>query len=73
MTLDRFFGYTDAWIGIHIQLHVVVSLGIALLGSVYYYVWCIYLPRRSRYVLVREYVIQEDGVSRNVFQKVHLE
>ncbi|KAL5521490.1 hypothetical protein ACEPAF_2238 [Sanghuangporus sanghuang] len=51
-------------------LHVLVSLGIALLGALYYYVWCVYLPSRGEYVLVRELVLQEDGVSRSVFKKV---
>ncbi|KAH8115936.1 amino acid transporter [Phellopilus nigrolimitatus] len=54
-------------------LHVVVSLGIAVLGAVYWYVWCVYLPRKKGYALVREFVIQEDGVSRNVFMKVPVE
>lgn len=53
------------------QLHVVVCLSIAFLGVVYWYVWCVYLPRRNGYTLEREVVIQEDGVSRSVFQKVY--
>lgn len=53
------------------QLHVVVCLSIALFGVIYWYIWCIYLPRRNGYTLEREVVIQEDGVSRSVFQKVY--
>ncbi|TDL24533.1 amino acid transporter [Rickenella mellea] len=50
-------------------LHVVVSLFIILLGAVYWAVWAVWLPKRGGYVLERDVVLQEDGVSRNVFKR----
>lgn len=42
---------------------------IAVLGVAYWYIWSVYLPERGGYTLEREVVIQEDGVSRSVFQE----
>jgi hypothetical protein len=43
---------------------------VILLGTGYWYVWGKVLPRRGGYKLVRESVVQEDGISRQVFLKV---
>lgn len=51
-------------------LHVAVSLAIGGLGVAYWYAWFVYLPRKGGYVLVRAFVLQEDGVSRNVYRKI---
>uniref|UniRef100_A0A0W0F3G9 Putative APC amino acid permease n=1 Tax=Moniliophthora roreri TaxID=221103 RepID=A0A0W0F3G9_MONRR len=50
--------------------HTVVSFGVSLIGVTFWYVRCVWIPRRKGYRLVREWVVQEDGVSRFVFRKV---
>ncbi len=50
-------------------MHVVVSLFIILLGAVYWAVWAVWLPKRGGYVLERDVVLQDDGVSRHVFKR----
>ncbi|KAJ7599194.1 APC amino acid permease [Mycena floridula] len=52
--------------------HVVVSWSVSLIGITYWYVRCVYLPRRDGYRLIREWVLQDDGVSRSVFRRVPL-
>ena len=53
-----------------IQLHVLVAISVSLIGVVYWYVWCVWLPRRNGYKLEREWVLQGDGVSRCVFRQI---
>ncbi|KII84566.1 hypothetical protein PLICRDRAFT_57546 [Plicaturopsis crispa FD-325 SS-3] len=50
--------------------HVFVAVSISLFGVVYWYIWSVWLPRRNGYVLVRQLVRQDDGISRSVFRKV---
>lgn len=54
-------------------LHVVVALGVFALGGVYWVFWARILPRLGRYRLERDTEIQDDGVSRSVFKKVHIQ
>ena len=49
---------------------VSICIVVFFLGAVYWYVKFRVLPRRGGYALVKEDVIQEDGVSRQVFRKV---
>ncbi|KZT11572.1 amino acid transporter [Laetiporus sulphureus 93-53] len=51
--------------------HVVASSSISLFGVVYWYMYCIWLPRRGGYKLVREWV-RENGVPRKVIKKVKM-
>ncbi|KAI0336783.1 amino acid transporter [Cubamyces sp. BRFM 1775] len=51
-------------------LHVLVAWSISLGGVVYWYVWCVWLPRRGGYTLVREWVRDDDGTTRRVVRKV---
>ncbi|KAJ7691047.1 APC amino acid permease [Mycena rosella] len=51
-------------------MHVVVTLAASQLGVAYWYVWCVWLPKRGGYALKREWTLQADGVSRFVFVKV---
>ncbi|KAF8799568.1 APC amino acid permease [Phlegmacium glaucopus] len=49
------------------------SLGgfmVSLIGMTYWYIWGIWLPKTKGYRLQREWVIQEDGISRYVFRRV---
>ena len=52
------------------QLHVFVAYLVSLTGVVYWYTWCIWLPKRKGYKLQRDWVLQADGVSRYVFRAV---
>lgn len=54
------------------QLHVFTGFAISQIGLIYWYVYYRWLPRRGGYRIVREQMIQEDGVSRNVMRKVPL-
>ncbi|KAF8881207.1 amino acid permease-domain-containing protein [Infundibulicybe gibba] len=49
-------------------LHVLVALSISLIGAGYWYLRCVWLPRRRGYKLEREWVLQDDGVSRYIFR-----
>ncbi|KAI8986737.1 amino acid transporter [Trametes punicea] len=51
-------------------LHVLVSWLISLGGVAYWYIWCVWLPRRGGYALVREWVRDDDGTSRRVVRRV---
>ncbi|GLB39007.1 putative amino acid permease [Lyophyllum shimeji] len=51
-------------------LHVFVAYLVSLIGVAYWYVQCVWLPRRKGYRLKRQWVLQEDGVPRYVFRKV---
>ncbi|KAJ7053658.1 APC amino acid permease [Mycena amicta] len=55
--------------GLPYFLHAAVSLLISLLGLAYWAIWVLWLPRRGGYALVREWVMQDDGVSRWVFMR----
>ncbi|EIW55488.1 amino acid transporter [Trametes versicolor FP-101664 SS1] len=51
-------------------LHVLVAWLISFGGIAYWYVWCVWLPRRGGYVLVRDWVRDDDGTPRRVVRKV---
>ncbi|KAJ3981371.1 APC amino acid permease [Lentinula detonsa] len=50
--------------------HVVVAFSVSVVGIGYWVIWVKWLPRKKGYELVREWVLQDDGVSRCVFRKV---
>ncbi|THU84242.1 APC amino acid permease [Dendrothele bispora CBS 962.96] len=50
--------------------HVLTAYAVSLIGLTYWYIQTKWLPRRRRYKLVREWVLQDDGVSRYVFRKL---
>ena len=52
------------------QLHVLVSWLISLAGIAYWYYWVVWAPRRGGYVLVRDWVRDDDGSTRRVVRKV---
>ncbi|KAE9402301.1 APC amino acid permease [Gymnopus androsaceus JB14] len=52
--------------------HVLVAFSVSAIGIGYWYFWVKWLPRKKGYQLVREWVRQEDGVSRFVYRKVPL-
>ncbi|KAK0451030.1 APC amino acid permease [Armillaria borealis] len=52
--------------------HAVVAFAVSLIGVGYWYVWCVWLPRKRGYRLERTWVLQEDGVSRCVFRQIPL-
>ncbi|KIM74112.1 hypothetical protein PILCRDRAFT_801430 [Piloderma croceum F 1598] len=52
--------------------HVAVAYIISLFGLAYWYAWCVWLPRRGGYRLRRRWMLQEDGLSRSVFQKTSI-
>lgn len=54
------------------QSHAVVAFAVSLIGVGYWYVWCVWLPRKKGYRLERTWVLQEDGVSRCVFRQTPL-
>ncbi|RPD65685.1 amino acid transporter [Lentinus tigrinus ALCF2SS1-7] len=51
-------------------LHVLVAWLISFGGIAYWYVWCVWLPRRGDYVLVRDWIRDDDGSTRRVVRKV---
>ncbi|KAI0746957.1 amino acid transporter [Daedaleopsis nitida] len=51
-------------------LHVLVAWLISFGGIAYWYVWCVWLPKRGGYVLVRDWVRDDDGSTRRVVRKV---
>ncbi|TBU31353.1 APC amino acid permease [Dichomitus squalens] len=53
-------------------LHVLVSFLISLGGVAYWYYWVVWGPRRGRYVLVRDWVRDDDGSTRRVVRKVQV-
>ncbi|KAF9003168.1 APC amino acid permease [Hymenopellis radicata] len=53
--------------------HAVTAFAVSFIGLAYWYVWCRWLPRWKGYRLQREWVLQDDGVSRCVFQKMPIE
>ena len=54
------------------QSHSIGSVIVAILGITYWYIWGTWLPRRKEYRLQREWVKEEDGISRYVFRRVPL-
>ena len=52
------------------QSHSMGSVIVTFLGITYWYIWGTWLPKRNGYRLQREWVIEEDGVSRYVFRRV---
>ncbi|RDB27614.1 High-affinity methionine permease [Hypsizygus marmoreus] len=54
-------------------LHVFVAYLVSLIGVAYWYVRCIWLPRKHGYRLERQWTLQEDGVPRYVFRHVAVE
>ncbi|KAL0573026.1 hypothetical protein V5O48_008937 [Marasmius crinis-equi] len=53
--------------------HLVAAFGLSLVGLAYWYCKVVWIPRRRGYKLRREWVPQDDGVSRYVFRKEALE
>ncbi|KAJ7622004.1 high-affinity methionine permease [Mycena polygramma] len=51
-------------------LHVVIGVGIFVVGAVYWVIWTKVLPAAGRYTLVKKEEVQYDGVSREVFVRV---
>jgi len=55
--------------------HVVVSFSISLLGVMYWYVKCVWLPARGGYYIVRSRKVHadDDGEVRSTWKRVHIE
>ncbi|KAF5336486.1 hypothetical protein D9611_006685 [Ephemerocybe angulata] len=49
--------------------HPVGGFGVSLFGIAYWYIWSIWLPRKRGYVLEREVVVMDDGVTKTTFRK----
>ena len=52
------------------QSHSIGSFIVVILGITYWYIWGTWLPKRKGYRLQREWVSDEDGISRYVFRQV---
>ncbi|KAJ3886580.1 APC amino acid permease [Lentinula edodes] len=50
--------------------HVLVAFSVSMMGIGYWFFWVKWLPRKKGYKLAREWVLQDDGVSRCVYRKV---
>jgi len=50
--------------------HSIGSFIVTFLGIAYWYIWGTWLPNRKGYRLQREWVNEEDGISRYVFRRV---
>jgi len=50
--------------------HSVGGFVVSLFGALYWYVWGVWLPKSKGYKLEREWVLQNDGISRYAFRKV---
>ncbi|KAH7924904.1 APC amino acid permease [Leucogyrophana mollusca] len=50
--------------------HVATAIAIGFVGVVYWFVAFRWIPKRKGYTLERETVLQDDGVSRNVFRRI---
>jgi len=61
---SRVYDYLPYW------LHVFVAYLVSLIGVAYWYLRCVWLPRREGYKLEREWTLQRDGVPRCVFREV---
>ena len=66
-----FFAYASLhnWFRVS-QSHSIGSVIVTFLGITYWYIWGTWLPKRKGYRLQREWVNEEDGVSRYVFHRV---
>ncbi|KAH7924907.1 amino acid transporter [Leucogyrophana mollusca] len=51
--------------------HVAIAISVGFVGAGYWYVTFRWAPQRHGYKLERETVLQDDGVSRNVFKRVY--
>ena len=68
-----FFWFVDSFfshVSFFIKSHSIGSVIVTLLGIAYWYIWGTWLPKRNGYCLQREWVKEEDGVSRYVFRRV---
>ncbi|KAG6827443.1 hypothetical protein H0H92_011740 [Tricholoma furcatifolium] len=67
-----FIRIRQQWItaNVEFQSHVFVAYAVFLIGVAYWYARFVWLPRRNGYKLERHRVLQTDGVSRFVFEKV---
>ena len=52
------------------QSHSIGSVIVTFLGITYWYIWGTWLPKRKEYRLQREWINEEDGISRYVFRRV---
>lgn len=50
--------------------HVAVSFSISLLGIIYWYIKCVFLPARGGYYITKSWRAHEDGEVRSVWKKV---
>ncbi|KAF8639012.1 hypothetical protein AX17_001791 [Amanita inopinata Kibby_2008] len=50
--------------------HSVAGFAVALIGIAYWYHFAVWQPRRKGFRLEREWVVEDDGVPRNVFRQV---
>ncbi|KAH7910143.1 APC amino acid permease [Hygrophoropsis aurantiaca] len=50
--------------------HVATAIGIGFVGVIYWFVAFRWIPKQKGYKLERETVMQEDGISRNVFKRI---
>lgn len=62
--LDQYLSWNE------FQLHVFVAYVVSIIGVAYWYVRCIWLPKRNGYTLERKWALQDDGVSRYVLHHV---
>ncbi|KAF8518434.1 high affinity methionine permease [Hysterangium stoloniferum] len=60
----RLYDFLPYWI------HVAASAGVFFVGVIYWYVWARLLPGIGGYEISREVVIQNDGISRTVLNKI---
>ncbi|KIY72206.1 APC amino acid permease [Cylindrobasidium torrendii FP15055 ss-10] len=51
--------------------HALTACGVSLVGTFYWFVWSRVLPNWKGYRLERHWVVGEDGVGRNIFQRIH--
>jgi hypothetical protein len=65
-----FFLASPDMIYLFLQSHAVGSVIVTFLGITYWYIWGTWLPKRKEYRLQREWVNEEDGISRYVFRRV---
>ena len=66
------FFFASGWLLIHfyLQSHSIGSVIVTFLGVSYWYIWSTWLPKRKEYRLQREWINEEDGISRYVFRRV---
>jgi hypothetical protein len=54
----------------HLKSHSVGGFAISFLGVLYWYVWSVWLPKSKGYKLERQWILQNDGISRYAFHKM---